>query len=396
MPDAHRSLEQFVWQHRDHDPHGLALLRDKFPDISMSEAAQWVSSLQKIKNKIPDWYQPGMQFPSSVAVEQCSSWQTAQYKAGLFQGEQMTDLTGGLGVDVFYWSRQFRQVTYVEQNPALHAAAAHNFQQLNMHNVNFVLSESSAFLENLAQPQDLIYLDPARRDNAGGRVMRLEDCSPDVLALKERLLKKANHVLLKTAPLLDIQMAIRQLACVKKVWVVALENECKEVLYWLEASEQNSPSDAIPIVATQLDKNGTPDEFHFNLTEERAASVEYSAPLRFLYEPHAGILKAGAFKIYACRFGLNKLHANTHLYTSADQVENVPGRGFQIEQVLKYDRKAVQNALPDLRANIAVRNFPDTPEAVRQRLGLRDGGDVYLFATTHHPQQKVILLCRKF
>lgn len=345
---------------------------------------------------MPDWYQPGLQFPSSVAVEQCSSWQTAQYKAGLFQGERMTDLTGGLGVDVYYWSGQFRQVTHVEQNPALHTAAAHNFDNLNIHNVNFVLAESAAFLQQLSQRQDLIYLDPARRDDAGSRVMRLEDCSPDVLNLKNKLLEKADHILLKTAPLLDIQMAIRQLACVRKIWVVALDNECKEVLYWLEASQQNLPTDAIPIVATQLNKNGTPDEFPFNLVAERESFVAYSAPMRFLYEPHAAILKAGAFKTFAQRFGLNKLHVNSHLYTSADWVTDVPGRGFEIMQVLKYDRKHIQQALPDMKANIAVRNFPDTPEIVRQRLGLRDGGDIYLFATTHHPNQKVILLCRKY
>lgn len=385
-------LHDFVWQHRDDDPRQLALSAKKFPNIPMAAAAAQVQALQKIRTKIPAWYQPGMAFPRALSLEQASSETTARFKAGLFSGERMADLTGGLGVDAFFFAQRFAELVYVEQLPELLAAAQQNFGQLGVSNVAFQPGTAEDFLANNPSRFDLIYLDPARRDERKGKVFQLADCSPNVLAIKELLLEKSPRVLLKTAPLLDLKLAAEQLGRVSKIWVVASEGDCREVLYLLE---RDAPALAdIPIEAWNLSA-AEASSFAFRWTEEKQAAVEYAVPKQFLYEPNPAILKAGAFRSFAGRFGLAKLHANTHLYTSETLVADVPGRRFCIEQVCKYDRKAVQPFVAQGKANIACRNFPDTPDAVRLKLGLADGGDTYLFAVTDAENRKVVLVCRK-
>ncbi|MFN0013591.1 MAG: THUMP-like domain-containing protein, partial [Saprospiraceae bacterium] len=245
--------------------------------------------------------------------------------------------------------------------------------------------------ENTAEHFDLLYLDPARRADRHRRVFQLADCEPNVLALREMLLDRADRVLLKTAPLLDISLAVKQLGAVSRVWVVSVANEVKEVLYLLEKSERLV--DDLPIEAVCIG-----DEtlvFCFTRSEERASEPEYALPQGYLYEPDAAVLKAGAFKTFASRFGLAKLHPQTHLYTSPVLVPSVPGRCFTVDAVVKYDRKAVREVLPDGRANVAVRHFPDKPEAVRQKLGLTDGGEFYLIGVTDADGRKVVVVGRK-
>ncbi|MDO8971041.1 MAG: methyltransferase domain-containing protein [Saprospiraceae bacterium] len=393
-------FQAFIWQHRDDDPRQLALSAHKYPDIQISAASAQVQALQKIQHKIPSWYQPGMDFPLAISLEQASSETTARFKAGLFSGKKIADLTGGLGVDSFFFAQQFDSLTYVEQNPELLAAAQHNFAQLGVTNVHFEHSSAENFLEKTPESFDLIYLDPARRDERKGKVFQLADCSPDVLKIRDLMLKKSPRVLLKTAPLLDLKLAASQLGQVSKIWVVASDGDCREVLYLLE---RDAPAiDQIPIMAVSLESRPVrfenPTElqiFNFSLAEEQETEASFSAPQNFLYEPNPAILKAGAFRSFGKKFDLSKLHPNTHLYTSFEFKSGLPARCFVIEQVCKYDRKAVQAHVTSGKANITCRNFPDNPDQVRRKLGLADGGDVYLFAATDIEVKKVIMVCRK-
>ncbi|MBC7776312.1 MAG: methyltransferase domain-containing protein [Phycisphaerae bacterium] len=397
-------LQDFIWQHRDDDPRQLALSAKKYPNIQISIVSAQVQALQKIRPKIPTWYRPGMEFPLAISLEQASSERTARFKAGLFSGKKIADLTGGLGVDSFFFSQQFESVTYVEQNAELLAATRHNFAQLGATNVHFEHCTAEDFLEKTDDHFDLIYLDPARRDERKGKVFQLADCSPDVLKIKDLMLEKSPRVLLKTAPLLDLKLAAGQLGKVSKIWVVASEGDCREVLYLLE--REALPMDQIPIVAVALESRpiefdkpyrseDQPTTFTFSWAEEQLAVANFSTPLNFLYEPNPAVLKAGAFRSFAERFDLSKLHANTHLYTSTEFRPKLPARSFAIEQVCKYDRKAVQVHVPGGKANIACRNFPDTPDQVRRKLGLTDGGEVYLFAATDAENKKLVMVCRK-
>ncbi len=364
----------------------------------MSDLAAQVQALQKIRVKAPTWYRPGMEFPLAISMEQASSEHTARFKAGLYSGKKMLDLTGGLGVDSFFFSRQFESVTYVEQNAELLAAARHNFAQLGATNVYFEHCSAEDFLEKTTQDFDLIYLDPARRDERKGKVFQLADCSPDVLKIKDLMLKKSPRVLLKTAPLLDLRLAAGQLRQVSKIWVVASDGDCREVLYLLE--REAPPLEAISIQAVSLESrpirfDKLSEIFTFSLAEEQEAVAPFSTPQNFLYEPNPAILKAGAFRSFAQRFGLSKLHANTHLYTSTEFCPDLPARSFAIEHLVKYDRKAVQAYVPSGKANITCRNFPDNPDQVRQKLGLADGGEIYLFAASDAKNKKVVMVCRK-
>jgi hypothetical protein len=390
-PMSPDNIQQFIRAHADDDPHRLLLSAHRHPDVPMPYVVGQIEALRKVRDKIPTWHDPALRFPPLLSVEQASSERAARFKASLFSGKKMADLTGGMGVDAFFWAKKFERVTYVEQNAALAELAQHNFAALDATNLDCTCATAEDFLKNGAH-FDLLYLDPARRDAQQRKVFRLEDCQPDVLALRDLLLARAPQVLLKTAPLLDLKLATRQLGCVRHIWVLSIDNECKEVLYLLE---KNLPTGHSPTL-TAACLNGPAEQFFdFDWPEEQAAQAAFSTALDYLYEPDAAVLKAGALKTFAQRFGLSKLHANTQLYTSERLVEGLPARRFRIEAVCKYERRAVQQAVPSGKANVATRNFPDSVAQIRQKLGLADGGDCYLFAATDADNRKVILVCQK-
>lgn len=385
--------EDWVWQHRTADPYQLTL-SGKFPHGAQpGEWAAQVGALQKIKHKIPTWYQPGLRFPTALSIEQSSSEATARYKAGLFSGTSVADLTGGMGADSFFFAQNFQKVVYVERNTALLAIVQHNFGVLKTDNVTFVAADAADFLSGTTQQFDLVFIDPARRDDRKGRVFLLEDCTPDILQLKDTIFEKTSKILLKAAPMLDIKLAIRQLGCVTKVWVVASEGECREVLFLLERNALLS-EDQVPICAVSLHQKANPRTFNFTFLSESQSIASYSPPLRYLYEPDPAILKAGAFRSFAVQNGLKKLQVNTHLYTADTFTEHLPARSFAIEAVSAYHRKDLQLLLPGGKANVTVRNFPDTAEQVQKKMGLSNGGDRYIFAATLEDNRKVLILCK--
>ncbi|KAA9333807.1 THUMP-like domain-containing protein [Adhaeribacter soli] len=387
-PESRKYLEE----NKNADPATLMLQAKRHPNLPVAELVQQIQARQKAKNKLPDWAENyDLLFPANLSVEQASSEQTARYKASLVSGELLVDLTGGFGVDVFYFAQQFRQVYHVEQNPELSKTVQFNFGKLGVSNVTFYTGNATVFLENFTSTADCIYLDPARRGTASQKVHLLEDCEPDVLQLLPVLRAKSRSVLLKTSPLLDINLAVTQLKTVQRIWVVAVENECKEVLYQIGHTVNPDPE----ITAVNLSSKQENTAFTFRKSEEETAEVRYSEPQQFIYEPNAAFMKAGAFRQIAQRFSLSKLHRNSHLYTSEELVPDFPGRVFKLKTIAKYQKKALLQLAPEKKANITVRNFPETVAQIRQKTGLKEGGNLYLFATTDLHQQPVVLVCEK-
>lgn len=380
-------VQKFIRDHEQHDPFALVLQAEKYPNLPIKEIAEQIRTRQKAKNKLPEWYRTeGIVFPPVLSLEQCSSEATARFKGKLLQGKHLADLTGGAGVDTYYLSHSFDKVDYIEKNEELAAVTQHNLQVLGADHITTYTTEAEHFLKDLSWPVDCIYLDPARRDKHAGRVFKLEDCAPDVSRLADSLLAKAHTVLIKTSPMLDIEAAIRALKYVFQVYVVAVSNECKEVLYLLRKNPVQEPE----IITVNLQGSGD-QKLAFYRSVEVKANVSYSQPLQYLYEPNAAILKAGAFKSVAQIYDLKKLHPHTHLYTSSQLITAFPGRVFSCEAVIAYSKKAVQRYIPERKANITVRNFPDPVNKARKKLGLAEGGDLYLFLSMIGEKPRVIV-----
>ncbi|RIV24085.1 SAM-dependent methyltransferase [Fibrisoma montanum] len=354
-----------------------------------------ISARQKARDKLPAWYEnDDLIFPPTVSVEQASSEQTARYKASLVAGDTLLDLTGGMGVDTWAFAQRMKQVVYVEHRAELAALAAHNLPKLGLTNVRVLNEDGLAFLQNFDGRADWVYLDPARRDEQGGRVVRLEDCVPNVLAagVLSGVLARAEHLLLKTSPLLDLEATIRGLGRVKAVHVVALQGEVKEILFVV--GQAPVALENVQVNAVNLTINKAVIQ-SFLLGEERSAEVVFDDPGRYIYEPNAAVLKAGAFRLIAQRFELAKLAPHSHLYTSPELKADFPGRVFDLVATCKPDRKALRSLLPDLQANLTVRNFPQSVDALRKQLGLREGGNVYILATTLRTGEKRLLITQK-
>lgn len=395
--------KQFIRDHLTDDVRQL-VLRTHPAGLDIRKLASQLAARQKTRDKLPSWYRNDVVlYPPALSVEQASSEQTARYKASLVDGDRLLDLTGGMGVDAWAFAQRLREVLYVERQPELVSLAAHNLPAMGRTNIDVRAGDGLAVVDALIQSADWIYLDPHRRDGQGGKVVRLADCEPDVSRtdVLTALLAKAKHVLLKTSPIIDIEATIRQLsgppdnprsARVDAVHVVAVQGEVKEVLFVV--SSQQTPSAPVEVNAVNL-LNDRIVRLQFLQPEEREAGVTFSDPQRYLYEPNAAILKAGAFRLSAARYGLAKLAPNSHLYTSQQHNPDFPGRAFVLEQVIKPDRGTLQSWLPAMKANLTVRNFPQTVAELRKKLNLQEGGDVYIFATTLLNGDKRLLITRK-
>ncbi|SFK45287.1 class I SAM-dependent methyltransferase [Proteiniphilum acetatigenes] len=384
--------KQFILAHEREDVRRTALrfVRDDMPLLLVQIAGR-----QMAEKKIPSWYaEEDIIYPPHLSLEQSSSELTARYKTSLVSGKNDTfaDLTGGMGVDFSFLSPHFREAAYVEQNKDLCRIAKHNFGVLGLKNASVHCAGAEGFLKQ-SPPLDFIYLDPSRRDNAGRKQFRIEDCSPDLSEIKPLLLEKSNRVMVKYSPMLDISLAVKSLDCVSAVHVVSVENECKELLFLLSKTAVDEPL----FVAVNLKRASREKRFSFTVTQEHKAMITFAdKPDHYLYEPNASILKAGAFKSVAQAYNLQKLHINSHLYTSGKVVEDFPGRIFKVESFFVPNKKNIKVFSQETKkANITVRNFPMTVAEIRRKTGLEDGGDIYLFATTLAEGQKVWIICRK-
>ncbi|AIZ64773.1 hypothetical protein PK28_15790 [Hymenobacter sp. DG25B] len=391
LPEAAR---QYVADNLHEDPAKLALQARRYPDLPVPELVRQIQARQKARTKLPAWAaNPDLIFPPALSVEQASSDRTAAFKASLVSGATLlADLTGGFGVDSSFFASQVTQVHYVERNPELVAVVQYNLQQLGIQNVVCHATDAVQFLRNTDQHFDWLYLDPARRDTAARKIFRLQDCEPDILRMMPLLLHKADRVLLKTSPMLDIEQALEELAHVRRLWVVAVDNECKEVLYELGQEPAVDPER----FTINMKRDGTQQEFRLNRAREARAIPRYAEAQQYLYEPNSAILKAGGFRSIGTAFELLKLHQHSHLYTSDTLRADFPGRIFRIRAAERYDRDALRAHLgPEVRAHVTTRNFPDSVADFRHRTGIREGGELYLFATTDLRGRLMVLVCEK-
>ena len=390
LPTAAR---QYVAEHLHDDPATLALQARRHPHLPVPDLIRQIQARQKAKSKIPAWAEnPDLIFPPTLSVEQASSARTAAFKASLVQGQRLADLTGGFGVDTAHFAAAVAEVHYVERNAALAEVVRYNLDQLGIQNVQCHTGDAVQFLRSTPDTFDWLYLDPARRDTAAKKIFRLQDCEPDVLRLLPLLLHKSRSVLLKTSPMLDIEQAIQELRQVRRLWVVAVDNECKEVLYELGPEPAVDPER----YTVNLLRTGQQQEFRLNRAREGRAIARYAEPQQYLYEPNVAVLKAGAFKSIGTAFELLKLHQHSHLYTSDTLRPDFPGRIFRIRAVEKYDGPALRAHLgPEVRAHVTTRNFPDSVAEFRHRTGIREGGELYIFATTNLEGKLMALVCDK-
>lgn len=384
-------LIDFVNEHEHDDIHMLALHSNLYPEIDIQQAIQQIKGRKIAKDKIPSWYKnQKIVYPKHLSLEQCSSEQTACYKASLVKGNSMVDLTGGLGVDFSFLSTKFRDAVYVEKQSELTDIAINNFRELGLNNTSVVNADAIEYLE--AMPAvDLIYIDPARRDSIGKKVVHIEDCTPNIIEIEHLLDTKAQQTMIKLSPILDITLALRSLSYVTDVYIISSNNECKELLFIKKKS-----GDELQYHCVNIHKNGI-DDFSFRKVQEEDAAVSYATePGTYLYEPNSSILKAGSYKYIAEYNELEKLHPNSHLYTSDKLHTDFQGRKFQIEQVCTLGKKDINKYLQGIKhANIATRNFPLSVAEIRKKTKLEDGGDIYIFATTLMNEKKSLLICKK-
>jgi hypothetical protein len=374
---SQRDVQVFLKAHATDDPAKVALLKNLPGGVSASLLASQLKARQKAKDKLPSWLgRDGIIFPHGVALEQCSSETTARFKAARWAGRSFADLTGGTGVDTFFFSQSFEQGVYVEADAERCDLAGHNFGVLGAQHLQVVQNTAEAFVADTTDHFDLIYIDPDRR--AGHkRAIGFSDSTPDVVQLMPALLKRATTVLIKASPMIDIQQGIRDLGYVSKVLVLAVNNECKEVLFVCDNSDG-----PVEIEAWQV-HGGQETVLRFSLDEEVSAQVSFGEPEAFIYDPNVAITKSGAYKIVSVLYGLKKLHPNTHLYTSATLVPDFPGRTFRVLEVLPFSSKELKSLkLPFAKAHVMSKNFPLEAAELQRRLKLKEGEEGFVMGVT--------------
>ncbi|WP_422080688.1 THUMP-like domain-containing protein [Ulvibacterium sp.] len=382
-------IQEFILKNIDAEVVPFLLKKPFFEGVSNKELVQQIISKKKSKTKLPTWYNtPNIYFPDKLHIEQASSEITAQYKATVVSGKSLVDVTGGFGIDTNFFALKMEVIHHCETNQDLSEIATNNFKVLGRKNIKIVSGDGLKFLRESKSRFNWVYLDPSRRNDQNGKVFFLKDCFPDVTEHLDLLFQKSNNVLIKTSPILDISVGIRELRFVKEIHIVALKNEVKELLWVLQANFNGE----IAVKTVNIDRQKK-DTFNFTFQEEKRAVPNFAAPQKFLYEPNSAILKSGAFSLLTTRYSIGKLHEHSHLYTSKE-LKDFPGRKFKIEKVEPFSKKVLKN-INLKKANITIRNFPDSVDSLRKRFKILDGGEEYLFFTTDLHGAKIIICCKK-
>lgn len=386
-------VKSFIKEHLQDDVKALALKKSPFEEVPYKWVLEQIVGRQKGAHKLSAWVDnEEIIMPSQLSYEQSSSNATARYKAGLInKGDRVLDMTGGFGVDDSAFAETAAEVIYCERNQDLANIASHNFEVLKKNNIKVFNTDSVDFMQNQKSDSfDLVYLDPARRNESNKKMVGLMDCEPNPLELMEQCSVISRRMLIKASPMIDISLVCHQLARVKHVHVVAIKDELKEVLFDVDLRGE---SDGVPkITAVNIGRSHL--EIVFDATLESEANVEYSDPLNFIYEPNVALLKSGCFKYLAERLQVKKIAQHSHLYTSTELVD-FPGRSFEIIRPLTSNKKDVRVHISTGKANITTRNFPLSVDHLRKKLQLKDGGEDYVIATTLSNKKPVILQCRK-
>jgi 16S rRNA G966 N2-methylase RsmD len=374
----------FILKNRDKNISEMALhLPSEYKQYQI-EILQQIDGYQRAKSKIPTWCSfNNILYPPKLSLEQSSSELTAKYKASLFSVQNSIDLTGGFGIDSYYLSKSNVEHTYIEQDKKLFEIAIHNFKVLNAGNITFYNIDSIEYIKNTSHIFDLIYIDPARRDNNNQKVFSFEKCTPDIILHLNTLKSKSKYLLIKASTLIDIQLAINQIQFVDQIHIVSLKNDCKEVLFII-----NNDSACInpTIICVDLELN---HKLVYNWDDEKNIYIQHYANeiSDFIYEPNVAVLKAGAFKLICNKFNVQKIAPNTHLYTSPYYIADFPGRVFKVVKVIDPKDKSLKNRY----FNIITRNFGVGSEALKQKLKTKDGGSEYLIAFKNNVGKPVII-----
>ena len=400
-----QATQDFIRQHQDEDVRQLAFLGSKNPEVDMPFALDQIRGRKMARAKLPLWANiDGIIYPPHISMEQCSSESTALYKAELAarllglpassSSEEIgfVDLTGGFGVDFSYIaSRLGMSSMYVERQAHLCEAAKENFERLGLKNAIVKNEDGIEVLHSLKELK-LIFIDPARRDDAGNKVVSLKDCTPDVTVLQEEMLLKADYVIIKLSPMLDWHRAISELSHVREVHIISVNNECKELLLVLSARNMGENlriyciNDVQFFVCDELDMESSSVKIAPSTLEE----------MQYLYEPNASLMKAGCFGVLSERYDARMLSKNSHLFVSREPIAAFPGRSFRIIAVSSFNKKELKRHLSGItKANIATRNFPLSVAELRKRLKLKDGGETYIFATTLSDESHVLVITEK-
>lgn len=383
----HKEVQDFITTNLNSDITKLILKGSPFNNISIQELSNQIISKQKSKNKLPNWFNTqNVYYPPKISIEQTSSEITANYKSNLVSGDAIIDITGGFGIDVFYFAKKFKNVIHSEINDKLSKIVAHNYQQLKVNNIQTVASDGLEFLKNTNQKFDCIYIDPSRRDDIKGKVFLLKDCLPNVPENIDFLFTKSANIMIKNSPMLDITATINELKFVKEIHIIAVNNEVKELLFLLKKEYKGT----VNVNTVNLLKDKI-QEFNFILKNN--SDLKYNSPQKFIYEPNAAILKSGGFNQITKQYNVGKLHQHSHLYTSEEIIENFPGRIFKIDAVFSYNKKQLKKELAIDKANITTRNFPKTVAQIRKETKLKDGGNIYLFFTKNLDEKLIVLKC---
>ena len=403
----------FIRQHENDDVRKLALQGSKHQDVDLLLALQQIAGRQTARRKLPTWgATDDLFYPPHLNMEQCSSEQTARYKASLLKGGQRyVDLTGGFGVDFYWMSQGFRERIYVERDEALCAIAEHNFRLLGLDS-SVRCCDTATYLSEM-EHADVVYLDPARRDEHGARTFGIADCTPNLLELLPLLRTKADTIVVKLSPMLDWSKAIDDIqssssttchlqTLVSEVHIVSVDNECKELLLILKNEQRDNlrlvcvnNASVFEIVRTARTASPNRTDYESEPHGLKTASRDAVAN-HYLYEPNASVMKAGCFEPLEEHFPVSQVSPNSHLFLSNEEVSGFPGRGFRILAVTSMNKKELRSALATVsQANIAVRNFPLSAQQLRQRLKIKDGGDLFIFATTTAKGVHQLFICRK-
>ncbi len=384
----HKDIQEFINDNLKSDTTKLILKGIPFTDVTIQEIVSQIEAKKRCKTKLPTWFNTdGIYYPNKLNIEQTSSEITANYKASLVSGDSLIDVTGGFGVDCFAFSDKFKEVTHCEIDTELATIVKHNFKQLKKTNITQQAVNGLEYLKTVKKQYDWIYIDPSRRSDTKEKVFFLNQCQPDLTIHLDLLLQYSDNILIKLAPLLDIKKTINDLKFVKEVHCVSIQNEVKEVLFLLE---KNYTSD-LQIKTINILKNKNQS---FNYQLDKSCNINYNFILKYVYEPNAAILKSGGFIHISERFDIFKLHPNTHIFTS-DTLIDFPGRRFKVLKQLAYNKKLLKKEIPTNKANITVRNFPETVAQIRKKTGIKEGGNQYLFFITDKDEKHLVLICEK-
>jgi hypothetical protein len=382
--------QDFINNNLNSDTTTLLLKKNNNLVVDIKELIEQIEAKKRCQKKLPTWFHtPNLYYPNKLNIEQTSSETTAAYKAKIISGESIVDLTGGFGIDSYYFSKQFKTVIHCEINPELSKIVKHNLQQLETGNIQPIVGDGIQYLENNHSKFDWIFADPSRRHESKGKVFFLNDCLPNIPRHLDLLFKRSSNILIKTSPLLDLSVGISELNHVKAIHIIAVKNEVKELLWVLE---KNNIENNIHIETVNI-KSDNIEYFSFKFNEENSAEARYNLPLTYLYEPNSSILKSGGFNTVSEKLKVYKLHKNSHLYTSDTLIE-FPGRIFKVDDIIFYNKKEIKEK-GIVKANITTRNFPDSVENIRKKFKIKDGGNIYIFATTNMENQKILIICSK-